>query len=433
MSSPLRFISASYASRSHRPAGRSSVLGLGLVLAVAVFGLLASVPGPASGSAGHRITSPIPADSLDEVYWRDTWGAPRSGGRSHIGVDMMGPKGVPLLAVNDSEVTWGRFDNDRGTIVRIRDTAGWEYQYIHINNDTPGTDDGNATCLQALAPKLCDTLDGTRLQRGITFQAGELIGYLGDSGNAEWTGAHLHFEVYQPDGNGGVSPVNPTPYVDSARIVALDQSGPVGPFSGTQDAAASLTRRLEGREPGSSERLDLADAIGRDGLAQALAERVEGDPAVSQIDRLYLAFFQRPADGDIDYWLGVRGDGHRLEDIAEWFAESDEYTARYAGLDFADFLDRLYLDVLGRAPDVEGRDYWMGKLADGEVTRGTIVVYFVIDAEMRNLARGRSEAVAVHRALGLEVPTAAEIDAWNTIRATTPLHEAIDGLLQPSS
>lgn len=391
-----------------------------------------AVPSPSSAvatAASHSITLPIAPGYIDQVRWTDTWGAPRSGGRSHIGVDMMGSKMIPLVAANDSVVTWGRFDNSRGSIVRLRDAKGWEYQYIHLNNDTPGTDDGAASCLQALSEKLCNALSGTRIQSGTAVSAGEVIGYLGDSGNAEWTGAHLHFEIYAPDGSGDVVPVNPTPYVDAALTGGGVESEPVGPFVDATTAANEIYRRLEGRTPRSAERNAVTAAVSRGGLPAALADIIAANPSAAMVDRLYLAFFQRfPDDEGWDHWIDVRADGSELEDIAEWFARSTEFSTRYDTADFSTFLDRLYLDVLGRNPDESGKAYWLAKLADGEVSRGTIVVYFSESAEMLRVAAPRTELTIIRRALGQDRPSEQEVEAWTALRATTDLEAAIAGL-----
>ncbi|MEM7326535.1 MAG: DUF4214 domain-containing protein [Actinomycetota bacterium] len=416
------------------PGPISLALAVRLLIVVSALGaLLVWAPPEPAAAETHPITLPIDPQYLDEVYWSDTWGAPRSGGRSHIGVDMLGPKMVPLIAANDGEVTWGRFDNDRGTIVRFRDYAGYEYQYIHINNDTPGTDDGNATCRQALSAKLCDALDGDRIRRGTPIQAGELIGYLGDSGNAEWTAPHLHFEVYQPEGD-DVVPVNPTPFVDAAADRARTDPGePVGPFADAVAAANEIYQRLEGRAAGDEERNAVRSAAGRGGLHAVLAEVAAGNPSAAMLDRLYLAFFQRyPDTSGWDHWIDTRSQGHRLEDIAEWFAESEEFLLRYGDADFSDFLDLLYADVLDRAPDEEGKAYWLNELADGRVTRGTIVVYFTESVELRSIVQWRSELTVIHRALGLERPTDAEIEAWRLLRVDRDIESSVAEVLAAS-
>ena len=393
------------------------------------------------GHAAYQIIHPVRADHLDNVYWSDTFGAPRSGGRSHIGVDIMGPKMTPLVAANDAVVTWGEFDNAGGNIVRIRDMNGWEFQYIHINNDTPGSDDGNATCRQAFAAKICQSLDGHRIKRGLEFKAGELIAYLGDSGNAEWTGAHLHFEVYRPNADGGVVAVNPTPYVDAAvpSDQQSDQRPPDGPDLPLPDGAPwpdiptavdKIYQGVEGRAPTRSEAATLARALQDRSVAGALAEVVEANNSAAMIDRLYLIFFRRYADAEgYRYWLDRRGDGESLEDIAEWFAQSDEFRRRYGGRSFEDFLNLLYQDVLLRDPDTSGNRYWLDRLERGEVTRGTIVVYFSEGAEATRLYKLRAERTVLEWILHGRRPTETDITAWARLRATTELTPAIEKLL----
>lgn len=110
--------------------------------------------------------------------YTDTWGDPRSG-HTHEGTDIMADKGMPVVAAADGVVGW------IGTTCCYFEIehAGFETWYIHLNNDTPGTDDGLAW---GIAPGI---------ERGVAVTAGQLIGWVGDSGNAEGSGSHLHFEI----------------------------------------------------------------------------------------------------------------------------------------------------------------------------------------------------------------------------------------------
>jgi murein DD-endopeptidase MepM/ murein hydrolase activator NlpD len=114
------------------------------------------------------------------VEFTDTWGAARSGGRTHKGVDMMADHGTPTVAPVSGEV------QHRGS------SLGGLSWYVYGDN-------GNmyyGTHLQAYAN-----------QGAGWVEAGTVIGYVGSSGNASASGPHLHFEIHP----GGGAPVNPYP------------------------------------------------------------------------------------------------------------------------------------------------------------------------------------------------------------------------------
>ncbi|MEZ5376682.1 MAG: DUF4214 domain-containing protein [Acidimicrobiales bacterium] len=391
-------------------------------VAVALSALATAVVAVPASPAGaevvvHDIVLPVDAAHLDSVYWSDTFGAPRSGGRSHLGVDMMGPKGTPLLAAADGVITWFRHDITRGNYFALTADDGWKYHYSHMNNDTPGTDDGANPFEFAYAPGM---------GQGVRVTAGQLVGYMGDSGNAENSGSHLHFEIETPD---GVS-INPTPSVDAAKTRVGLPSIPasmLGPFDSTLAMSTDVFTTFTGREPTSAEAIVLANAVVSDGLASAIAPYVNSSSSVAQIDRLYVAYFlRRPDFAGLQYWLETRGSGTTVTQIADSFADGDEFKARYGELTFGDFVDQLYRDVLHREPDEAGKAYWLAELAAKRVTRGNIVVQFTEGQELIGLTAKRSEVVGLMALFSDIAPTDAEIDAWITARATMSLSEAID-------
>jgi hypothetical protein len=137
---------------------------------------------------------PILFPLKDRVSWTDTFGAARSGGRTHAGNDLLAPKMTQIVAVVDGTLDWMNFtgklssyNNQPYYNILLRGDDGNDYFYIHINNDTPGTDDGKGGPANAYAPGL---KNGSRVHRG------DVIAYVGDSGNAEDTAPHLHFEIH---------------------------------------------------------------------------------------------------------------------------------------------------------------------------------------------------------------------------------------------
>jgi murein DD-endopeptidase MepM/ murein hydrolase activator NlpD len=115
----------------------------------------------------------------------DTWGAPRSGGRSHKGVDMVAVRNAPLVAIESGTVTRTSNSTLGGISIYLAGESGNRYYYAH---------------LEALAPGIGG---------GTSVKVGDLVGYNGSSGNSpDWL-PHLHFQYAPPDGDW----INPYPLV----------------------------------------------------------------------------------------------------------------------------------------------------------------------------------------------------------------------------
>ena len=145
-------------------------------------------PASANETRYHRMAFPVEGGA----NYSDDFGAPRSGGRTHQGNDLMAPKMRRVLSTFDGRITLRPAAGVlSGNMITVTADDGWSSWYMHINNDTPGTDDGVNDLQYAFAPGLTT---------GDRVSAGQFIGYVGDSGDAETTASHVHFELHMPGG-----------------------------------------------------------------------------------------------------------------------------------------------------------------------------------------------------------------------------------------
>jgi murein DD-endopeptidase MepM/ murein hydrolase activator NlpD len=139
---------------------------------------------------------------VDETYFFSSFGDARPGGRRHEGNDLMAPKMTEVYAFASGVVIKVAESRRPGRYLIIDHGGGWETYYIHLNDDNPGTDDGHADWSLTFAPGI---------EEGAEVEAGQLIAWVGDSGNAEGSGSHTHFELRYDD-----RAVDPFPYLKKA-------------------------------------------------------------------------------------------------------------------------------------------------------------------------------------------------------------------------
>jgi murein DD-endopeptidase MepM/ murein hydrolase activator NlpD len=142
----------------------------------------APAPPPSGGGGGGGASGR--ACILERPYsYVDTWGAARSGGRSHQGTDVMAPHGARVFAFVSGVVSRESTSTNGGIQLYLQGDNGTEYFYAHLS--------------------------GYAVSTGTRVRAGQLIAYNGQTGNARYTAPHVHFEVHP----GGGSPVNPYPHL----------------------------------------------------------------------------------------------------------------------------------------------------------------------------------------------------------------------------
>lgn len=130
---------------------------------------------------------PVPVHGIPPQKLKDTWGASRSQGRAHEGIDIMAPRGTKVLSATEGLIADLRDNNLGGKVIWIMGPAGSWHYYAHLDGHKRG------------------------LKIGDYVKKGELIGYVGNTGNARHTAPHLHYGIYL---NGkGRGAVNPYPYL----------------------------------------------------------------------------------------------------------------------------------------------------------------------------------------------------------------------------
>lgn len=140
-----------------------------------------------------------------------------------------------------------------------------------------------------------------------------------------------------------------------------------------------------------------------------------------QIIRLYLAYFLRmPDTSGLEHWLGSARSGMTLAQISQAFSEAQEFRDRYGQLSDGGFVDQVYQNVLGRAPDAGGRAYWVERLANG-TTRGEMMIGFSESSEFIDSSAAalydfdsNGPIARLYQAYFLRAPDAGGLEFWSS-------------------
>src|SRR6266542_278808 len=181
--------------RRHRTTAR------GVIFLAAMLGIVAGTAAAGPLKVPEHIIFPV----IGRVQYVDDFGALRGNGR-HQGNDLMAPKKSPAVAAEAGKVKYWTTSGAAGCMLYLYSESGTTYLYIHLNNDLTMKNDNRGKC----APGTAYAPD---LKSGARVAAGQLVGFVGDSGDADGIASHLHFEVH-PDGGAAVSPF---PYLRKAQ------------------------------------------------------------------------------------------------------------------------------------------------------------------------------------------------------------------------
>lgn len=132
----------------------------------------------------------LPIRNLPPAAVRDSWHAPRSGGRRHEGIDLFASRGTPIHATTEGILLRRGENSLGGKVVWVLGPGGQRHYYAHL--------DGFAI-----------------LARGERVQPGTILGYVGNTGNARSTPPHLHYGIYTRRGA-----INPYPLLAQTKMLS---------------------------------------------------------------------------------------------------------------------------------------------------------------------------------------------------------------------
>ena len=199
-------------------------------------------------------------------------------------------------------------------------------------------------------------------------------------------------------------------------------SGAVQPFVGTLYSPFSSYDKLViqqyrdflGRSPTSTElATERQRLIGHEDSPESLIDRLAhgvrfGD-TYGPVARLYFAYFLRAPDlGGLDHWRERYRTGTSLAAISQAFASSSEFQTRYGAMSNRQFVETVYLNVLGRPGNESGIAYWTGQLNAGKKTRGAVMTGFSESSEYIRVRTHEIDTILIYRGMLGRVPTKAE-------------------------
>ena len=226
--------------RRHRTTARGAItlLILGALGVGAASASTRHADPPSKRQAAGAIVFPV----VGAAEYGDDYGDARPNG-AHAGIDILTSWRSAAVAAESGTIKLWTTSARAGCMLYLYGASGTTYLYIHLNNDLTAKRDNRGSCVPGVA-----YAEG--LKDGARVRAGQLIGYNGDSGDAEGT-YHLHFEVHPNDGadvnpfpslNGATRLLFPAPAGAARKVVLGLRGAPVSAGGGVLELAVTAVR-----------------------------------------------------------------------------------------------------------------------------------------------------------------------------------------------
>ena len=255
------------------------------------------------------------------------------------------------------------------------------------------------------------------------------------------------------------SSVKPAPQAPAARLApgpAIAQApGTTAPFperapvtSGqdgridSEKLAATLPKVGGSKLPATLELVTFGPSVGplapvqhttitrTEAVAAAMGSQAFQE-TVTPLARLYFAALGRFPDYEgLNYYTGQREDARPLDAIANEFAGSKEFEARYGALDNAEFVARILSNVLGHRSQADVREHWTAELDSGRMTRGQVIVDFSESGAFQERVANEVFVATAYTEVLQRTPDPKAFTYWVAQRAGgQPASAVIEGLL----
>lgn len=196
---------------------------------------------------------------VEVAHLTDTWGDARSGGRSHEGIDIMAPRGTPIVSPTKAVVASIGYGSNGGNYVYTINPGGERFYFAHLDSYAAG------------------------IASGKVLEPGDVIGYVGNSGNASGGAPHLHFGIY----NGAAS--NPFPrltlaFTEAERIAALNKMVEQA-ANPAEEAKTFASRYASFLKSAHTKGIAIGNLLLQElgiGIASASTPPVQASPAIAQ-------------------------------------------------------------------------------------------------------------------------------------------------------